>query len=328
MRALVSSRRSDQLGLATAEDQGTMRRMNASSLARSCAFAVLAACSAGTGPDGDGAGAAGSTGGESSQGGAGFGGSNFEGGAGTGGGASDCVEEAELVYLVSVENSLYSFDPTLPGTSAYHYIGDLTCNSIGSPQSMSVDKSGVAWVFYDSGELFRVSTTDASCTATSYVHPVQNGFNQLGMGFTATSEGEFADTLYVVSPDFGLATIAFPSLAVTQLGGLVGAAELTGGPDAKLFHFAADNAVLSEVNVGALSTSSMHTFNGLQGTTAWAFSRYAGKFYMFTWDGFSTGSTCTVFDPNDGSESVRDFDIGFTVVGAGQSICVPPPVPQ
>lgn len=288
-------------------------------------------CSAGTATDdvddGGGSGQGGEDGGEGGTTGS-FGGSFSNGGAGTGGGGPDCVSEAELVYLVSVDRALYSFNPDVPGLAAYQLVGTLQCDSIGNPQSMSVDKNGIAWVFYDSGELFRVSTLDASCTSTSYVHPVQQGFNQLGMGFTSTSPGAFEDRLYVVSPDFGLATVAFPSLAVTQLGGLVGAAELTGGPDAKLFHFEASSARLNEIDVGSLSTTSMHVFSGLGGTQAWAFSRYAGKFYMFTSPGIGFDSTCTIYDPATDIEMVRDQAIGFTVVGAGQSICVPPPVPQ
>lgn len=279
-------------------------------------------CTAGTAAPG-GSGAGGGSGAAGADGG-GF----ATGGDGSGGGSSSCVAAAELVYVLSYERQLYSFDPNLPGAQAYQLIGTLDCQSAGSPQSMSVDKSGIAWVFYDVGELFRVSTLDASCTPTSYVHPVPNAFSQLGMGFTATSPDAFDDQLYVVSPDFGLATIALPSLAVTESGGLFAAAELTGGPDAKLFHFAAASASLSEVDPGVPSTTPIHTFSGLQGTQAWAFSRYAGDFYMFTSPGIGFGSTCTIYDPVAGTETERDADIGFTVVGAGQSICVPPPVPQ
>ncbi|NUP10581.1 MAG: hypothetical protein HOW73_31420 [Polyangiaceae bacterium] len=287
-------------------------------------------CSAGTAEDEDGEdGGSSADGGGANTGGQGFGGGFTTGGEGTGGSTGpNCVEEAELVYLVSYERTLYSFDPNIPGTAAYKAIGPLNCDSFGSPQSMSVDKNGIAWVFYDSGELFRVSTLDATCTSTDYVHPVQNDFNQLGMGFTATSEGAFEDRLYVVSPDFGLATIEFPSLEVTELNGLFGAAELTGGPDAKLFHFEAGTARLNEVDVSSVSAAFVHQFAGLQGTQAWAFSRYAGNFYMFTSPGVGIGSTCTMYDPITNTEMQRDSNIGFTVVGAGQSICVPPPIPQ
>jgi hypothetical protein len=170
-----------------------------------------------------------------------------------------------------------------------------------------------------------VGTLDASCQSTAYVHPVQNDFNQLGMGFTATAEGVYQENLYVVSPDFGLATIAADTFAVTPLGDLYGAAELTGGLDAKLFLFEAQSATLGEIQLGSLTTQALHTFQGLSGTQAWAFSRYAGTFYMFTAPDAGSGSRATAFDPVTGTESIRDANVGFTVVGAGQSICVPPP---
>ena len=102
---------------------------------------------------------------------------------------------------------------------------------------MAVDRSGFAWVFYDSGELFKVSVENASCAPTSYAHPSYNPL--LGMGFTSVAPGSSSERLYIMSPDFGLATIAMPSLSVTKLGKLAGPAELTGGGDGKLFHYEA-----------------------------------------------------------------------------------------
>lgn len=238
---------------------------------------------------------------------------------------TSCSDAAKLVYLVSVQNDLWSFDPERPGMEAYRRVGTLDCPSASTPQSMSVDRFGQAWVFYSDGNLFRVSTADASCQSTSYAHPVQGEFNQLGMGFTSTSPGIYQEALYVVSPDFGLATVAADTLAVTQLGALVGAAELTGGIDARLFLFEAASATLGEIDTVALTSQPLHTFAGLSGTQAWAFSRYAGTFYMFTSPQAGVGSRTTAFDPVLGTESVRDADVGFTVVGAGQSICVPAP---
>jgi hypothetical protein len=237
------------------------------------------------------------------------------------------VDEAKLIYVVSVDYELYSFNPEVDGLSAYKPVGPLSCPSAGAPQSMAVNRAGAAFVFYDTGDLFRVSTLDASCSATSYVHPVNDGFNQLGMGFTAAAPDSTDEILYIVSPNFGLATVAFPSMEVTQTGSLVGAAELTGGPDAKLFHFAAQNAALGEVSLGAYTLQPLHTFNELAGTAAWAFSRYAGNFYMFTSPGAGIPSTTTKYDPLTDTSIVRDQSVGFTIVGAGQSTCVPPPPP-
>lgn len=278
-------------------------------------------CSAGNSDETDGAGGGTSDGGGSSN-----GGNDFGVGGGTGGGTvDDCLENAKLIYVLDSNFALYSFDPNIPGTAAYKLVGPLSCPSqLGGPQSMAVDRSGTAFVFYDSGELFRVSTLDASCTATPYVHPVQGGFNQLGMGFTATVPDSPQETLYINSPTFGLATVDTSTYAVTQTGALAATAELTGGPDALLFRFQADIAQLDEVTIGSWGLTPLHTFNELFGTSAFAFSRYAGKFYMFTSDGFSP-TTTTEYDPETDTSLTRDANVGFTIVGAGQSTCVPPP---
>ena len=279
-------------------------------------------CSAGIDDDtNDGQGASGEGGGGGSN------GNGFNSG-GSGGGSTldDCLENAKLVYVLSADFELYSFDPNIPGTAAYKLVGPLSCPSeLGGPQSMAVDRDGTAFVFYDSGELFRVSTLDASCTATPYVHPAQGGFNQLGMGFTATAPDSKEQQLYIVSPAFGLATVDTSSYAVTQTGALVEIAELTGGPDARLFRFAANSAQLDEIGIGSWVASPIHTFNELLGTAAFAFSRYAGNFYLFTSPGAGIPSTTTEYDPLTNTSLTRDANVGFTIVGAGQSTCVPPP---
>lgn len=232
-------------------------------------------------------------------------------------------EANKLVYLVSRDDHLYSFDPRIPGRSAYRLVGKLQCKTHGTPQSMAVDRSGWAWVFFDSGQLFKVSVRDASCSPpTSYKHP--SGNRQLGMGFTAAGPGSSEERLYVLSPAFGLATVSTQSLEVTKTGKLQGGAELTGGGDARLFHFAASERQLSEIDLSSHSLKPLHKFKALQNVGAWAFARYAGKFYLFTSNGFAPSKT-TEFDPKSRTESVRDEGIGFVVVGAGQSTLAPPP---
>lgn len=297
---------------------------------------VLAACSAGPSdtmfePAGGGAGT-----------GVGGGGGGFIelGGAGGGGiidgsvenPTDDCAESAKKIYLVTEENYLYSFNPDTPGMAAYKKIGMLKCNSSSTPQSMSVDRAGKAYVFYSSGDLYLVDTSNASCTPTNYSHPAPSALSyQLGMGFTADAPSSSGQILYIQSPDFGLATIDTGSFAVSKKGVFKGvAAELTGGPDAKLFRFEASTTQLVEVEQGSWKLSTIHKFN-LSDVYAWAFSRYAGKFYVYT---ASSGawsdepSRTTVYDPDTDTESTRDADLGMTVVGAGQSTCVPPPTPK
>jgi hypothetical protein len=209
--------------------------------------------------------------------------------------------------------------------AAYKLIGNLACEKESTPQSMSVDRLGKAYVFYTSGHLYYVNTTTAECTPTSYVHPVEppSSSNQLGMGFTAAKPGTTDQVLYIHSPVFGLATVDLQTLAVNKLNALPSKTmELTGGPDGVLFAFEAKAAALWQVDRDTLQTQSVHKFN-LRGADAFAFARYAGVFYTFTAGGSKT--TTAMFDPQTNTESVRDPDIGVTVVGAGQSICVPPP---
>jgi hypothetical protein len=235
--------------------------------------------------------------------------------------ASDEPEDlAKLVYLVSRDDSLWSFNPKNEGLAAYRRVGRLQCKAWGEPQSMSVDRHGSAWVFYGSGQLFQVSLEDASCRSTTYVHPSRN--TMLGMGFTSVAPGSNDERLYVVSPDFGLATIDTRSLAVSMTGKLAGIAELTGGGDGRLFYFESGNGRLSEIDPKSGSLHLVHHFERLGYVASFAFARWAGRFYVFTAPGSGT-SRVTEYDPVTDKERVRDVSIGFAVVGAGQSTLVP-----
>ncbi len=230
-------------------------------------------------------------------------------------------EVGKLVYLVSKDHKLYSFDPRRPGMSAYDLIGPMDCERGHNPQSMAVDRNGSAWVFYDSRRLYRVSLADASCKPTSYVHPTHHFI--LGMGFTATEPGGAAEQLFIMSPAFGLATVDMPSLAVRTSGSLAMSAELTGGADARLFAFEGPRGVLYEVDRRTRDARHLYTLRGVGEVDAWAFGRYAGRFYFFTAD-IPNDSRCIEVDLERKTQRVRDEDLGFIVVGAGQSTLVPP----
>jgi len=280
--------------------------------------------SAGTAGSGGGASPSGGTGGLTIS--LGLGGAG--GNKGTETVPDDCAESAKVIYLVTQENYLYSFDPRTDGLSAYNRIGTLSCETASTPQSMSVDRAGKAYVFYSSGHLYYVSTTTAQCTSTSYQHPVlpAQSFNQLGMGFTAKTPSSNEQVLYINSPDFGLATVDLQTLAPTLLNVLQPTvAELTGGPDALLFMYASSTAELSQIDRNTYQTQLIHKFNQ-KDITAFAFARYAGVFYVFTAGGSLSRTVTTMFDPQTNTESLRDPDIGVIVVGAGQSTCVPPPI--
>jgi hypothetical protein len=117
----------------------------------------------------------------------------------------DATDEAsKLVYVVTIDNRMFSFDPRIPGTDAYRFVGRLRCPD-RDPQSMAVDRHGSAWVFYNTARLYRVSLADASCSPTPYAHP--SNLVQLGMGFTAVAQGSSDERLFVINRDMGLTEV-------------------------------------------------------------------------------------------------------------------------
>jgi hypothetical protein len=113
--------------------------------------------------------------------------------------------------------SLYSFNPP---TLAFTKIGPLTCEPGNVPFAMSVARDGTAWVLYNDGHIFNVSTLDASCKPTAF-QPGQQGFTVFGMGFSADSPGGTAETLFGCW-QMGLAKIDTATLTLTPVGTLPG----------------------------------------------------------------------------------------------------------
>lgn len=250
--------------------------------------------------------------------------------------ASNCSDAAKLVYLVSKQKELWSFNPTLTGTAAYRRVGALGCATTSAPQTMGVDRTGSAWIFYSDGSLHKADTSTARCTPAGYTYPGVDAFLGLGMGsgFTALGGDITKETLFLLHETDGLETFETRAFARRETGALTSTmGELTGGPDGRLFVFNPGSTPrLSEINTQTLALSTVKSFSSslFSGVRSFALARYAGSFFMFTAgtaaDGFSAGMTkVTVYDPARDAIAVRDADVGFTVVGAGQSVCVPPP---
>jgi hypothetical protein len=118
-------------------------------------------------------------------------------------GLPPCDPDALFVYLVTAEFDLYRYDPS---KNSFFLVGKLACPSTGSPFSMGVSRAGTAYVVYrpsglpganPPGQLFAVSTADATCAKTPFV-PGQLGFNLFGMGF-AIDDDLLGETLYVAA---------------------------------------------------------------------------------------------------------------------------------
>jgi hypothetical protein len=314
-------------------------------------FTALAACSTASPRSNFGAEEVDAAGG----GGGGGGGFTDAGTTGSGRGQDGCSEAAKLVYVVDINNGLHSF---YPATLTFKTIGTLSCPSpgtdeqgeVGTPNSMAVDRSGVAWVNFTSGKLFKVSTTDASCSATSF-NPTKYGTRRVGMGFSSNAAGSKEETLFVTpftqdpfggaSTGDGLAQIDLGSFTLSKVGNFtngLGAkpSELTGTGDGQLYgFFTTSPAKLAEIDKGsaATPTAGQKTLTGVSTGNAWAFSFWGGDFWFYT-SGVSTQnpnetSKVTQYKKSgDGSISVVKSSIGFNIVGAGVSTCAPTTPPK
>lgn len=312
--------------------------------------------SGGSGSGGSSGSGSGGSGGNGSSGGSsgGFGGFGDGGGSsgGSSGSGSNCaVGAAQYIYVISDSNNLYTFDPTkFPSTAAFTLVGPVTCDSSGV-NSMAVDRNATAYVNFNSGAIFQVSTTSPpTCTPTSFTSG-QHGFTPvLGMGFSANSPGSQDETLFVsdnggpngvctqmtTGPGcmgLGIGTVDLNTWMLTPVGPYTMGdsgynAELTGTGDAKLYGF----FTTTPGGVGPIDKSSGATNSTMPlstvsvGTGGYAFSFWGGDFYFYT--ASSTPNTVvTHLQTSTGMTTVSD-QLGYVIVGAGVSTCAPVAPPQ
>jgi hypothetical protein len=300
-------------------------------------FTSAGAGANGTGPSGSGGAGGGDTG---------LGASFTTSSGSTGSGTPGCSQAAELVYVLSTSNELYSFQPD---QKQFTLIGTLGCNvPMGAqPNSMAVDREANAWVNYvatdafgtdSAGWVYKVSTKDASCEASPTITLPSASWYRLGMGFSTDMANGTAETLFVAgtgmqgaadSPGLGKLDLNAKSLVpIAQFGNdakLSGqSAELTGTGDARLFGFFTTTPVrVAQIDKTAATILSDMPVNGVPTPAAWAFSFWGGSFYLYTSDGTSN-STVTKFDPTTKSVDTSYNLTAPTVIdGAGVSTCAP-----
>jgi hypothetical protein len=254
-------------------------------------------------------------------------------------GLSDCPDAgATLVYVVTEQQTLYSFDPP---TGAFTSLGAFTCPTPGAawaPFSMAVDHTGTAYVLFSNesesnavGLLYRVDLATLACVPLPYVGS-QGPFATFGMGFVGNADG-LTDTLYIASyASSELGTLDLSTFLVHDVGSSVSGAELSGTGDGRLFAFyAIDGGSSSAVGQLDPATGALIANDDLsslpqvvQNVGGWAFGFWGGEFYLFTTNPNDPGqsSILTRFNPADGSQTLV-ASLPDTVVGAGVSTCAP-----
>jgi hypothetical protein len=256
---------------------------------------------------------------------------------------SDCPDaSATFIYVISDTNHLYSF---YPPSAELRLVGTIACPipppipplSNATPFSMAVDHTGIAYVVFSDGELFRVSTATAACEATPFV-PRQHDFaDTFGMGFSQNTD-DAGETLYIaadVDADSGtpaqLATIDvtgdYALAVVGDFNPSINRAELTGTGAGDLFGFwnlgtnLNPNSAIVQIDKATAQVTNSSTLAGVEQGFGWAFAFWGGDFYTFT---APSGSSTVVqrFRPSDGS-IVQVLQTTQIIVGAGVSTCAP-----
>lgn len=255
----------------------------------------------------------------------------------------NCSEAAQLVYVLSDSNELYSFRPNL---RQFTRIGPLRCQTNMQPNSMAIDRNAVAWVNYvasglgdTAGAIYQVNTTDASCRAAPTVR-LPPGWFRLGMGFSTASADDTSETLFIaatVDPllggSAGLGRVDPMSGQVVPVGTFTGAlrgesGELTGTGDGRLYGFFTTTPVqVAQIDKTSGAITNARPLPGVETPQAWAFSFWGGDFYLYTAPSALTPgrtSNVTRYRPSDGSiDTAYMTNVGFRIVGAGVSTCAP-----
>jgi hypothetical protein len=302
-------------------------------IALGSSLAVVLACSkAATDDDGDI--------GEYPGGAGGAGGSLLTGGGGSGNSSvGGCSAAAELVYVLTDANELYSF---APAEKTFTKVGDLGCATDMQPNSMAIDRDAVAWVNYvDSngladlaGAIFKVSTVDASCEPAPAV-TLPAGWYRIGMGFSTDGQNTEDETLFVASIDqgAGLGYVDREALSLVPVAPFTGPhasqnAELTGTGDGRLFAFFTSTPVeVAEIDKTTAAVGDPFVLDAVEVPLAWAFSFWGGDFYLYT---ATTGSSrVNHFRPSTlALDTSYVPNTGMRIVGAGVSTCAPLAPPE
>lgn len=247
---------------------------------------------------------------------------------------TDCPDaDATYVYVVTEQNELFSF---YPPDLTFKFIGNLVCPVVGSatPFSMAVDRRGVAYVLYNDGNIYRVSTATAACTGTTF-QPNQESFATFGMGF-ASDFGGPAERLYVSDNDFdgtlrGLGFIDTTSFNLSFIGSFgtnIRRSELTGTGDGRLFAFWPDGlggggSHLTELNKTTGKVVAQTDLPIGDTNDAFAFAFWGGDFWIFLER--DTDSATIVYQIDGATGAVKGMTNTGTreIVGAGVSTCAP-----
>jgi hypothetical protein len=251
---------------------------------------------------------------------------------GGGDGNNGCAQGTEFVYTIDqFSDKLSQFDPS---TKTFTDLGSLACPTMpgATPFSMSVDRNAVAWVLYNSGELFQVQITNGLACAKSAWHS-QSGLTVFGMGFSTDQAGGQTEHLFIgggasqTQASFTLASVDPTTLVATPIGSEPHLPEMTGTGNAELWGFFPGDASSQVVQFDKTTGAALKTYDepALSGASmaGYAFAHWGGDYWVFLIR--STDPSTVVFQVDGMMGTIKSTTptTGRTVVGAGVSTCAP-----
>ncbi len=272
-------------------------------------------------------------------------------------GCSDCEDDCEadaagLVYVLDRAQVLLSFDLAAAeaGNDLFTVLGSLRCSTgdplpgIGSiyPYSMTSDRKGNIWIFYTSGELFKVDVATRSCTKTSWDGPT--GMDVIQMAFAGSNSRP--ERLFMeVNPIDGLSPARYTEVDLATLtmgatyplpasGGFV--PSLSGTSDGKMLSYVPelDNDEGTLASLDLTTGMPLETWpipdHGTNVVSFWSFAVHGGTAIFFTTAISNLGrrrDRIVTFDPKKPNEerlTIIDPDSSREIILAAVSTCAPP----
>lgn len=240
-----------------------------------------------------------------------------------------CPAGTEFIYTIDEGATLSRYSPPM---NAFFDVGKLSCPGSGgdTPNSMAIDRDGNGWVNYSSGRLYRVLTTTAACTATSYV-PGQGGLTAFGMSFAEDTPGSTSQTLFVADTAQTTATtrlgrIDLSTFKLTHLVGIAGGIqpELTGDDAANLWGFFPSDSPprIARIDKDAGTLDRVTFLPSLSGNpSAWGVAAFRGDFYVFLQRQNDASTSVYKVDGATGVVTAVLADTGLRIVGVGVATC-------
>jgi len=245
--------------------------------------------------------------------------------------ADGCSDAAKLVYVVTSDDELYSFDPA---ALKFTKLFTLNCGSgSATPNSMAVDRQANAWINYNDGTIWKLDISTGKCSSTAW-SKAQKGWLRFGMGFSTNGANTTDETLFLnplnelgTSNTNGLVKVDLTTMAPTTVGRFTSSlatqsAELTGTGDGRLYgFFTTSPASLAAIERTSGATPNVKKLGSVNTGSAWAFSFWGGDFWFYTANGGN--SAVTRLKTADDTLSTVVANTGMTIVGAGVSTCAP-----